>query len=55
MRLKPIFEVVCECGQPVTGETKELKCKCGLAITAEWPCVTRLEADGRITQGEVQR
>jgi hypothetical protein len=45
MRPHSIYEVVCLCGKTVTGENNQLVCKeCGLAITAEWPCVTKIEA-----------
>ena len=49
MRAKAIYEVVCECGETLQGETTEMVCgKCGQVIQAEWPCVTKIEADGRV-------
>jgi hypothetical protein len=53
MSARSHYAVTCLCGQPVKGETKDLHCsECGLAITVEWPCSTRIEVDGTITRGE---
>ena len=50
MRLTSIYEVICDCGETVQGETTEMVCgKCGQAIRVLWPCVTKIEADGRVT------
>ena len=50
MRPHSIYEATFHlCGKVMTGETRELSC-C-VPVVVEWGCVTRLEADGRITEG----